>query len=188
MFIAIITAIIHIIVILQDGWLSDCVRAWLQEAHSLCHPHSKYSRKTSSGPPQMHNNFSATAGRVPAIDAGCGLSTRGPWDGSEICNVWKGSWQAMPHEIRLYLNTLHHVLGMLPSALYVVFVIYLVLTAVSWYQLDKTWAEHHDEAPNRPCCPCGLSKTMFLRPYLGVLAKWRCTYHQALMISLLLNR
>ena len=28
----------------------------------------------------------ATAGRVPAIDAGCGLSNRGHWDGPVICN------------------------------------------------------------------------------------------------------
>ena len=27
-----------------------------------------------------------TAGRVPAMDAGCGLSTRGHWDGLVICN------------------------------------------------------------------------------------------------------
>ncbi len=28
----------------------------------------------------------ATAGRVPAMDAGCGLSTRGHWDGPVTCN------------------------------------------------------------------------------------------------------
>jgi len=28
----------------------------------------------------------ATAGRVPAMGAGCGLSTRGHWDGSVKCN------------------------------------------------------------------------------------------------------
>ena len=33
----------------------------------------------------------ATGGRVPATDAGCGLSTRGHWDGPVICNEWKGS-------------------------------------------------------------------------------------------------
>ena len=32
----------------------------------------------------------ATAGREPATDAGCGLSTRGHWDGPVICNEWKG--------------------------------------------------------------------------------------------------
>ena len=32
----------------------------------------------------------ATAGREPATDAGCGLSTRGHWDGHVICNEWKG--------------------------------------------------------------------------------------------------
>ena len=32
----------------------------------------------------------ATAGRVPAMDAICGLSTRGHWDGPVICNEWKG--------------------------------------------------------------------------------------------------
>ena len=31
----------------------------------------------------------ATAGRVPAMDAGCGLSTRGYWDGPVICNELK---------------------------------------------------------------------------------------------------
>ncbi len=32
----------------------------------------------------------ATVGRVPATDAGCGLSTRGHWDGPAICKEWKG--------------------------------------------------------------------------------------------------
>ena len=27
---------------------------------------------------------------LPATDAGCGLSTRGHWDGPVICNEWKG--------------------------------------------------------------------------------------------------
>ena len=35
----------------------------------------------------------ATAGRVPATDAGCGLSTRGHWDGPVICNEWKRGWR-----------------------------------------------------------------------------------------------
>ena len=30
----------------------------------------------------------ATAGRVPATDVGCGLSTRGRWAGPVICNEW----------------------------------------------------------------------------------------------------
>ena len=44
----------------------------------------------------------ATAGRVPGTDAGCGLSTRGHWDGPAICNesqwvsrhsaTWSATW------------------------------------------------------------------------------------------------
>ena len=32
----------------------------------------------------------ATAGRVLAMDAGCGLSTRGQWRGPVTCNAWEG--------------------------------------------------------------------------------------------------
>ena len=32
----------------------------------------------------------ATAGQVLATDAGCGLSTRGHWDGLVKCTEWKG--------------------------------------------------------------------------------------------------
>ena len=32
----------------------------------------------------------ATAGREPATDSECGLSTRGHWDGPVICNELKG--------------------------------------------------------------------------------------------------
>ncbi len=31
-----------------------------------------------------------TAGRVRAMLAGCGLSTRRPWGGSVVCNEWEG--------------------------------------------------------------------------------------------------
>lgn len=50
----------------------------------------------------------ATAGRVPATDAGCGLSTPGHWDGPAICNEWKrgcrhsatcsAAWRKVPCE------------------------------------------------------------------------------------------
>ena len=40
------------------GWLSYRVRAWLQETRSLCHPHSKYSRKTSCSPRRRHRDHS----------------------------------------------------------------------------------------------------------------------------------
>ena len=35
----------------------------------------------------------ATAGRMRAMDARCGLSTLGPWAGPVICNEWNGSSQ-----------------------------------------------------------------------------------------------
>ena len=46
---------------------------------------------TATIPHRLRNHSSfpgrlATAGRVPAMDAGCGLSTRGHWDGPVICN------------------------------------------------------------------------------------------------------
>ena len=48
----------------------------------------------------------ATAGRVPAMDAVCGLSTRGHWDGPVICNegwagglsVCRATWRKVPCE------------------------------------------------------------------------------------------
>ena len=47
-----------------------------------------------------------TAGRVPAMDAGCGLSTSGHWDGPVICNeggagdlsVCRATWRTVPCE------------------------------------------------------------------------------------------
>ena len=44
---------------------------------------------TGTIPHHLRSHFSwapGTAGRVPAMDAGCGLSTRGHWDGLVICN------------------------------------------------------------------------------------------------------
>jgi hypothetical protein len=35
----------------------------------------------------------ATAGRMLAMDARCGLSTLGPWAGPVICNEWNGRLQ-----------------------------------------------------------------------------------------------
>ncbi len=46
----------------------------------------------------------ATAGRVPAMNAGCGLSARGHWDGPVICNeaggwsVCRATWRKVPCE------------------------------------------------------------------------------------------
>ena len=39
----------------------------------------------------------ATAGRVPGTDAGCGLSTRGHWDGPVICNEANGVQGTVRH-------------------------------------------------------------------------------------------
>ena len=82
--------------------LSSTIRARLQETCSLRHPHSEHSGETCSWclletPEPFCTTYAtsfrahpATAGRGPATDAGCGLSTRGHWDGPVICNEWKG--------------------------------------------------------------------------------------------------
>ena len=62
----------------------------------------------------------ATAGRVPAMDAGCGLSTRGHWDGPVIYNeAGRAVWASVvPRGERFHVNTLkHHVWGTLLPAL-----------------------------------------------------------------------
>ena len=81
----------------------------------------------------------ATAGRVPATDAECGLSTRGHWDGPVICNEWRGGgrWHCatVRHEVRsgerFHVNTIiHHVWGLLPSDKHVLCICHLDLQAV----------------------------------------------------------
>ncbi len=49
------------------------------------------TRDTETIPHRLRNHFSwtvrpATACLVPAMDAGCGLSIRGHWDGPVMCN------------------------------------------------------------------------------------------------------
>ncbi len=86
-------------------WILSGIRAWLQEICHVCRSLSKY-------PGQSPANFLwylsvklelfestcttpflallATAGQVLAMDAGCGSSTRGHWDGPVTCNKSHG--------------------------------------------------------------------------------------------------
>ncbi len=141
--IIIIIPIIHILQIIRIfficrmvgiGWLSDRVRAWLQETRSLCNPIQSILGKlpvvpvgdTGTIPYHLNNVFPGAPGdRRPGSGDGCRmwLVNLGWW----ICNAWKGFWQEMPHGKRLHLNTVqHHVLGILPSALYAVCRIFFI--------------------------------------------------------------
>ena len=79
----------------------------------------------------------ATAGRVPAMDAVCGLSTRGHWDGPVICNEAGRAVRAsvVPRGERFHVNTLEdHVWGTLLPALNDPCRFYLVLPVVEVFQ------------------------------------------------------
>ena len=79
----------------------------------------------------------ATAGRVPAMDAVCGLSTRGHWDGPVICNEagWAVRASVVPRGERFHVNTLEdHVWGTLLPALNDPCRFYLVLPVVEVFQ------------------------------------------------------
>ncbi len=81
------------------------ILAWLQGTNSLCHPRWKHPGKTASFPCWWHQNHSAqpaqplswsaltTACRVPAMDAGCGLSTGRLLAGPAICNESQLGWR-----------------------------------------------------------------------------------------------
>ena len=71
---------------------------------------------TGTIPHSMRNAFAGATGdrRPQAMDAGCGLSTRGHWDGPVICNEAGRAVSAsvVPHGERFHVNTLkHHVWG-----------------------------------------------------------------------------
>ncbi len=94
---------------------------------------------TETIPYHLRNAFPgapATACRVPAMDVGCGLSTRGHWDDPVICNEWKGGcWHCMMvrHKVRygerFHVNTkIHHFWGLLPSDINFLYYCHLDLT------------------------------------------------------------
>ncbi len=82
------------------GWFSNFIRAWLQETGSVRHTYTEYPGETASCTRWRHGDNStpaqplkpsfralpATAEQVQAMDARCGLSARGHWDGPVICN------------------------------------------------------------------------------------------------------
>ena len=125
----------------------------------------------------------ATADRVLAMDAGCGSSTRGLWDGPGTCNEsLRVAAREQPLGERFHVNTLHrHVWALLSSALAVLQRFHLVLPAV--HRQHKLWAEYAD--PQRLCrCPAG-GQTRCLTPVsVGCPPKRRCTHHQAITIFL----
>ncbi len=111
----------------------------------------------------------ATAGRLQAMVSGYGSSTRGHWDGPvtawPIIN-FTGLQRAKSQWERFHVNTTHcHVWAMLPSALAVLWQIYLVLCSASaLIQQDKHLAEV--SALWRPTCVAvarGRSKTVPFR-------------------------
>jgi hypothetical protein len=76
-------------------WFSDSVRAGLQKTCSVRHTNTEYpggkcqlcpSATVTRGRSTSFRARPATGSRVPAMDARCGLSTRGHWDGPVICN------------------------------------------------------------------------------------------------------
>ncbi len=88
---------------LQDGWSRSAL--WLYTSSTTGNPFSmscpsKVSWETPSATlEQFHTTcatsrsfraLQATAGREPAMDAGCGLSTPGHWHGPGICNERAG--------------------------------------------------------------------------------------------------
>ena len=102
-------------------WFSDCIRSRLQEASSVCYPHTKYPGKTAQVgdawtiPPHLpvRNIFPGAPGdHKPGSCNGCrcGLSTRWYWDGPMICNKimqgGRGGQSVMWHGERLHVNTL----------------------------------------------------------------------------------
>ncbi len=132
--------------------LSHCIRAQLQETCSLWHPYSNFKVFLENLqlhlleiPEPFHTTCAtsfqahpATAGLVPATDAGCGLSTQasGHWDGPVLNG--RGVEGAVPlcdisvqHGERFHVNTIiHHVLGLLLSDIYVLYHCHLDLSAV----------------------------------------------------------
>ena len=95
---------------------------------------------TGTIPHHLRNHFPgrpATAGRVPAMDVGCGLSTRGHWNGPVICNEAGRAVRAsvVPRGERFHVNTLEdHVWGTLLPALNDPCRFYLVLPVVEVFQ------------------------------------------------------
>ena len=77
----------------------------------------------------------ATAGRDLGTDAGCGLSTRGHWDGPVICNEAGQAVRASVVRHGFHVNMLEdHVWGTLLPALNDPCLFYLVLPVVEVFQ------------------------------------------------------
>ena len=129
----------------------------------------------------------ATAGREPATDAGCGMSTRGHWDGPVICNEWKGSWlcdcatwsvtwRKVPceHDNSPCLE---------PAPVWYTCPVPLPLgssgcASVRW-ALDRVFGSEADL-----CSSCGGAKTVLCTVWRGPWPKWKCTHHWGLAIFL----
>ena len=115
----------------------------------------------------------ATAGRVPATDAGCGLSTRGHWGGPAICTEWKGgcrhsatcsaAWRKVPCE---HANSPY--LG--PATVQYLWLVPLSLgssgCASVGYALDRICG-----SVSFPSCACGRANTVLYPCFGGSLAK-----------------
>jgi hypothetical protein len=85
-----------------------CQRRRLVGAGGTCTPRSVPRPPFPRLPPRA---------RVQAMDAGCGSSTSGHWDGPVTCKNLTGLQRAKPHGERFHMNTMHYrVWAMLPSA------------------------------------------------------------------------
>jgi hypothetical protein len=96
-------------------WISNGIRASLQETYPECCSYPECPGQTSRGTCQRLELFCTTcatpfralpgtAGRAQAMDAGCGSLTHGHWDGPVTCNKSHGSaaleakWRKVPCE------------------------------------------------------------------------------------------
>jgi hypothetical protein len=112
--------IIELIDCIQVGWIPLVLKSYISSTTGNVIPIQIILRKLPVVPVGIRGQFHttcattfpgrpATAGRAPAMDAGCGLSTRGHWDGPMICNeagqgpagfssVCRATWRKVPCE------------------------------------------------------------------------------------------
>jgi hypothetical protein len=93
-----IIAFIEIILVIEDGWNQLALESYTSSTtRQVLYVISMQIileklqvvpvGDTGTIPHHLRNVFPSAAGnRVPAMDAACGLSTRGHWDGPVICN------------------------------------------------------------------------------------------------------